>query len=105
MAGGENLNVRIIASQVTNSASQAMAADRSWSFTTVPSPSQITPISAIQGTDGFSRWAGAQVSVEGIVTGSFQGLALRWVVFSFRRKARMKMAILPPPRPSGFLTI
>lgn len=70
---GENLNVRIIASQVTNSASQAMAADRSWSFTTVPSPSQITPISAIQGTDGFSRWAGAQVSVEGIVTGSFQG--------------------------------
>lgn len=70
---GESLSVRVIASQVTNSASQAMAVDRSWSFHTVPSTSQITPISAIQGTDGFSRWAGAQVSVQGVVTGSFQG--------------------------------
>ncbi len=70
---GETISLRIIASQVTNSASQAMAADQTWAFSIVPGTDQLTPISSVQGTDGFSRLAGAQVSVQGIVTGSFQG--------------------------------
>lgn len=72
-AAGETITVRVIASQVTNASAQAMSADVTSTFNIQPSAASITAIHDVQSSDGYSPLATAEVTVQGVVVGDFQG--------------------------------
>ena len=70
---GETITVRVIASQVTNASAQPMSVDAISTFNIQPSAASITTIHDIQSSDGYSPLATAEVTVQGVVVGDFQG--------------------------------
>lgn len=72
-AAGETITVRVIASQVTNASAQAMSADVTSTFNIQPSAASITAIHDVQSSDGYGPLATAEVTVQGVVVGDFQG--------------------------------
>lgn len=70
---GETITLRLVAAAITNSSGQVMQTDATSSFSTQPAASEITPISVVQGADGYSPLTGAQVTVKGVVVADFQG--------------------------------
>lgn len=72
-ANGETITARVVASEITNTSAQTLAADVTSTFTTLTSTATVTRIHDVQGSDGFSPLTSAPVTVEGIVTADFQG--------------------------------
>lgn len=70
---GETITARVVASQVINASAQPMSADVTSTFTIQPSSASITAIHDIQSSDGYSPLASAEVTVQGVVVGDFQG--------------------------------
>ena len=70
---GETVSVVVEAASVQG-VSVAMAADETWTFDTFPSPGELVPIHLIQGDGTQSPMEGADVTVEAVVVGDFQGV-------------------------------
>lgn len=70
---GETITLRVVGAAITNAGGQAMANDLTSTFSTLAATPSITPISTVQGTDGYSPLIGAQVTVRGVVLADFQG--------------------------------
>lgn len=69
---GEVISVDVDAASVQG-VSVAMAADETWTFDTFPSPGALVPIHLVQGEGDQSPMVGADVTVEAVVVGDFQG--------------------------------
>ena len=72
-SNSETVQLTVLAAQVTNAGGTPMDANVSISFATAAAPSSFTPIHTIQGTGASSAMAGSTVTIEGVVTGDFQG--------------------------------
>ncbi len=75
-AFNETVSVTLRAALIADASNGApLAADYSWSFGTAGPPPPLSRIHDVQGAGASSPLAGANVTIEGVVTASFQGAA------------------------------